>query len=153
MESRAVNAYARNSKLAAYQSISAHGAVAGADSHALVQMLMDAAIERMASARACVERGEIARKAKLLHSAVVLIAELRGSLDLSKGGELAQNLSDLYDYMTRRLIQANLSSDARAVAEVLALLGEIRGAWIAIGPEVKHGPDVKQGAAAAASAA
>lgn len=134
-----MNIHSHNSKLAAYKTISAHGAVAGADSHALVQMLMDAAIERMTSARACVERGEIARKAKLLHSAVVLIAELRGSLNLEKGGEIAQNLSDLYDYMARRLIQANLSSDTRAIAEVLGLLGEVRGAWAAIGPEVKQG--------------
>ena len=106
-----------------------------------------AAVERITSARASIERGEIARKAKLLHSAVVLIAELRGSLDLKKGGDLAQNLSDLYDYMARRLIQANLASDPRAITEVLGLLGEIRGAWVAIGPEVKHG------APAAASAA
>ena len=143
-----MNTHWRNSKLAAYQSISAHGAVAGADSHALVQMLMEAALERMTSARGCIERGEIARKAKLLHSAVVLIAELRGSLDLKGGGDLARNLSDLYDYMARRLIQANLTSDPRAIAEVLDLLGEIRGAWVAIGPAVKHAP-----AAAAASAA
>lgn len=142
-----MNTHSRNSKLAAYQSVSAHGAVAGADPHALVQMLMDAAVERLTTARACIERGEIARKAKLLHSAVVLIAELRGSLDLKKGGELAQNLSDLYEYMARRLIQANLSSDAHAITEVLSLLGEIRGAWVAIGPEVRRG------APAAASAA
>ncbi len=134
-----MNTHVRNSKLAAYQSVSAHCAVAGADPHALVQMLMDAAVERLTSARACIERGEIARKAKLLHSAVVLIAELRGSLDLNKGGDLAQNLSDLYEYMARRLIQANLSSDARAITEVLSLIGEIRSAWVAIGPEVKSG--------------
>ena len=142
-----MNSHLRNPKLAASQSVSAHGAVAGADPHALVQMLMDAAVERLTSARACIERGEIARKAKLLHSAVVLIAELRGNLDLKKGGDLAQNLSDLYEYLARRLIQANLSSDARAITEVLSLLGEIRGAWVAIGPEVKRG------ASAAASAA
>ena len=141
-----MNTQSQKSKLAAYRSISAQGAVAGADSHALVQMLMDAAVERMTSARACVERGEIALKAKLLHSAVVLIAELRGSLDLEKGGELAQNLSDLYEYMARRLIQANLASDVGAITEVLGLLGEVRSAWVAIGPEVKQVP-------AAASAA
>ena len=142
-----MNTHSRNSKLAAYQSVSAHGAVAGADPHALVQMLMDASVERLTSARACIERGEIARKAKLLHSAVVLIAELRGSLDLKKGGELAQNLSDLYDYMARRLIQANLSSDAHAITEVLSLLGEIRSAWVAIGPEVKRGTPAAASAA------
>lgn len=75
--------------------------------------------------------------ASLLHSSVVLVAELRGSLDLQKGGTIAQNLSDLYEYMTRRLMHANLNSDAAAVAEVQGLLGEIRSAWVAIGPEVR----------------
>ena len=44
--------------------------------------------------------GETRRKAGLLHSAVILVAELRGSLNLQDGGPLAQNLNDLYDYMT-----------------------------------------------------
>ncbi|MGH8290349.1 MAG: flagellar export chaperone FliS [Steroidobacteraceae bacterium] len=132
--------YSPQSKLAAYRSVSAHGAVADADPHALVLTLFNAALERIAAARACIERGETVRKAALLHSAAILIAELRGSLDMAKGGPLAQNLSALYGYMTRRLIHANLNSDAQAAAEVLGLLGEIRGAWAAIGPEVRHQP-------------
>src|SRR5579863_3265822 len=99
MEYGAVSAYARNAKLAAYQSVSVHGGVAGADPHKLVLMLMDGALERLAVARACLERGQIARKAQLLTSCTTLIAELRGSLNVQKGGELARNLSDLYEYM------------------------------------------------------
>jgi flagellar secretion chaperone FliS len=126
------------SKLAAYRSVIAHGAVADADPHTLVLTVMDAAIARLGAARACIERGETVRRASLLHSAVILIAELRGSLDVEKGGSLAQNLSDLYEYMTRRLIHANLNGDQRATAEVLNLIGEIRGAWVAIGPQVRQ---------------
>jgi flagellar secretion chaperone FliS len=132
-----VSSYARNSRLAAYQTVSVHGGIADADPHRMIQMLLDAAAERMATARGCIERGEIARKARLLHSCVTIIAELRGSLNMAEGGALAQNLSDLYDYMIRRLLLANISSDAKIVAEVAALLEEVRGAWIAIGPEVR----------------
>jgi flagellar protein FliS len=135
-----VNPYSPQSKVAAYRSVSAHGAVADADPHALVLALFDATLERVNAARACIERAEIKRKAALLHSAVILVAELRGSLDLQKGGSLAQNLSDLYEYMTRRLIHANLNSDAQAVTEVASLLGELRGAWAAIGPQVRQAP-------------
>jgi len=142
-----VSLHSPQSKLAAYRSVSAFGAVANADPHSLVLTLFDAAFERIAAARACVERGEPIRKAALLHSSVILIAELRGSLNLQQGGALARNLSDLYDYMARRLIHANLNSDAGALTEVLSLLGEIRGAWAAIGPQVR------QSAAQAASAA
>lgn len=132
-----MSAYARNSKLAAYQSVSAHGAVAGADSHRLVLMLMDGVLERLAVARACMERGEIVRKVQLLNSCNTLIAELRGSLNLQQGGELARNLSDLYEYMMRQLVRANADGNAGFVKEVSSLLGEVRGAWVAIGPEVR----------------
>jgi flagellar secretion chaperone FliS len=134
---RLVSPYTPQSKIAAYRSVSAHGAVADTHPHALVLTLFDATLERMSAARSCIERGETRRKAGLLHSAVILIAELRGSLDLQKGGPLAQNLSNLYEYMTRRLMHANLNGDADAVTEVITLLAEIRGAWAAIGPEVR----------------
>jgi len=132
-----VSAYARNSKVAAYQSVSVHGGVAGADPHRLVLMLMDGALERMAIARGYIERGQIAKKAQALHQCVSIVNELRGSLNLAQGGALAQNLSDLYDYMLRQLLRANVDSDLKCVKEVASLMGEIRGAWLAIGPEVR----------------
>jgi flagellar protein FliS len=137
MEHCAVSAYARNSKLAAYQSVSVHGNVAGADPHRLVLMLMDGVLERLAVARASIERGEIAKKAQLLHSCTTLIAELRGSVNMKHGGELARNLSDLYEYMARQLIRANAESNVDFIKEVASLLGEVRNAWVAIGPEVR----------------
>lgn len=137
MEHGVLSSFARNSSLAAYNSVSVHGGVANADPHRLIQMLMDALAERLSHARGCIERREIGRKAKLLHSCVTLVAELRGSLNMAEGGELAQNLNNLYDYMTRQLLEANVQNDAARVAEVLGLLNEIRSAWIAIGPEVR----------------
>jgi flagellar protein FliS len=133
-----VSAYPRNSKLAAYQSVSIHGNVAGADPHRLVLMLMDGILERMTVARACIERGEVARKAKLLHSCVTLLSELRGSLNIARGGDLARNLSELYDYMSRQLLRANVESNIEYIKEVTSLLGEVRSAWLAIGPEVRR---------------
>jgi flagellar protein FliS len=133
-----VNAYSRNAKLAAYQSNAVHGGVAAADPHGLVLMLMNAAVERLTTARGCIERREIVQKAKLLHSCVRIVGELRGTLNLSAGGPIAQNLSDLYEYMARRLLRANIDNDIACVNEVLSLLGEIRSAWVAIGPEVSR---------------
>ncbi|HUN75127.1 MAG TPA: flagellar export chaperone FliS [Steroidobacteraceae bacterium] len=129
---------AQKSRLAAYESVSVQGGVAAADPHGLIVLLMDGAMERMATARGCIEHREIVRKAKLLHSAVRIIAELRGVLNLAQGGAIAQNLSDLYDYMARRLILANAQNDVGCINEVMSLLGEIRGAWVAIGPQVRQ---------------
>lgn len=148
-----MNAYARNSKVAAYQSIAVHGAVSGADPHRLILILMDTALERMAAARGCIERRQIVQKAKLLHNCVHLVAELRGTLNMAEGGALAQNLSDLYDYMIRRLLRANNENDIACLTEVSSLLGEIRGAWAAIGPEVRPAPQPAPSLSQAASAA
>ncbi|HVN46026.1 MAG TPA: flagellar export chaperone FliS [Steroidobacteraceae bacterium] len=126
-----------NRNLAVYQSVAVEGGVANADPHALVQMLLDGIVERINTARACMEQGERVRKAKLLHSCVTLVAELRGSLDLTRGGALARNLSDLYEYIATRLVLANLQDDSALLAESLSLIGEIRSAWIAIGPQVR----------------
>jgi flagellar protein FliS len=133
-----VSANGRNSGLATYNSVSVHGGVANADPHRLVQMLLDAAVERMVTARGCIERGEIVRKAKLLHSCVILVAELRGTLNMAAGGALAQNLSAVYEYITRQLLLANLNNDTGRITEALGLLGNIRSAWVEIGPQVRQ---------------
>lgn len=136
-----MSAYRANSKLAAYQSVSVHGGIASADPHRLVLMLIDGALERLAMARGCIERnerGDIAKKAQLLQQCVSIITELRGSLNLSEGGQVAQNLSDLYEYMLRRLLIANADNNLDCVREVASLLNEIRSAWVAIGPEVRQ---------------
>ena len=63
------------------------------------------------------------RQASLLHSCVTIVGELRGVLNLGAGGPLAQNLSDLYDYMIRRLLLANAKSDCACITEVAAAAG------------------------------
>lgn len=119
-------------KLAAYSSASAHGGVAAADPHKLIIMLMDGAIERIRAARGCIERGDRVEKAKLIHRTIAIIGELRGSLDLAAGGQIAANLSELYDYMSRRLLAATLENNIPMLDEVGKLLHDIRSAWVEI---------------------
>jgi len=125
------------SKLAAYRSTSVHSGVAAADPHRLVVMLMDGALERIARARGCIENGALQEKNDLLASAVAIIDELRVSLDLKAGGPIAANLEDLYDYMCRQLVKANLSNRIETLDEVSHLLSEIRSAWIALPAEAR----------------
>ena len=125
---------------AAYSSISAHGGVAAADPHRLIQMLMDGALERIAHARGHLEHGQFAEKNRLLHAAVTIIGELRASLDLRGGGAIAANLDDLYDYMCRQLIAANLQNRIATLDEVSHLLGMMRSAWIAMPAEILAAP-------------
>src|SRR5687767_10179097 len=121
-----------SAKLAAYRSTSAHAGVAAADPHRLVLMLMDGALERIATARGLMSRGGGAEKAQLLHRAVAIIDELRNSLNFKAGGEVSHNLDALYEYMCTRLVQANASNKPEWLDEVSRLLGEIRSAWLQI---------------------
>ena len=95
----------------------------------LIQMLFDGLIESLTAAQGHLQRGAIQEKGKSLSRASRIVVGLQSSLDFKKGGELAQNLNELYSYVTRRLIHANARNDLQAVVEVLGLMGEIREAW------------------------
>src|SRR5262245_36456104 len=125
-------AYSRSSNLAAYQTVAAHGGVAASDPHRLILMLMDGALERIAAARGAIENGAQDAKSRLLHRAVAIIDELRASLNTERGGAIAANMADLYEYIGRQLLRANLESRVDLLDEVGHLLREIRSAWIQI---------------------
>jgi flagellar secretion chaperone FliS len=129
-----MSGYPRAGNLAAYQTVATHGGVAASDPHGLVLMLLDGAIERISSARGFMANRVLAEKGQLIGRAVAIIDELRVSLDMTQGGELAQNLGSLYDYIGRQLMKANAENRVDLLDEVCGLLQEIRSAWIAIPP-------------------
>lgn len=118
-------------KASAYQSVKAWSSTTR-DPRELVVMLYDGALERIAQARGCIEHGRIADKLKLLGRAIEIVDELRGSLDLARGGPIAANLDDLYAYVGRRLVEANALNKVEVLDEVTSLLQELRQGWAAI---------------------
>jgi flagellar secretion chaperone FliS len=125
----------RKKGLASYGEVSVQAGTAYADSVQLIQMLFDGLIDSLSAAEGQIERKEIQAKGESLSRATRIVLGLQGSLDLEKGGEIAANLADLYDYCTRRLMHANLKNDVEAVQEVKKLMGEIREAWAQV-PEL-----------------
>jgi len=124
--------FSRAPKLAAYRSTAAHGSVAAADPHGLVLLLMNGSLERIAAARGCIQNKAYVEKARLIHRAVAIVDELRASLNLQKGGAVAANLNELYDYMCRQLLTATVTNDTEVLDEVLGLLQRIRDAWLEV---------------------
>jgi flagellar protein FliS len=112
-----------------YQQVRDVGAVGGLSPGQLIQMLMQAALERIATAKGCLLRGDIARKGEQISRVIGILDGLRASLNTEAGGELAERLEALYDYMERRLLHGNLHNDLAALDEVARLLGEIKSAW------------------------
>ncbi|NLJ13418.1 flagellar export chaperone FliS [Denitrificimonas caeni] len=115
-----------------YQSVNTQAQAIEADPHRLIQMLFEGGLTRLAQARGAMEREQTALKGELLSKAIGIVGGLRQALDLEKGGEIAANLDRLYEYMTTRLMEANLKNDLAIVEEVSDLLREVKTGWDAI---------------------
>lgn len=114
----------------AYAKIGVESAVMSASQQQLVVMLFDGALSALIRARLFMQDGNIEGKGKSLSKAINIIeAGLKEGLAESRGDELADNLLDLYNYMTRRLLEANLHNDVAAIEEVEGLLRNIADAW------------------------
>jgi flagellar secretion chaperone FliS len=127
--------YGTDSGINAYRATGAAGHVAAADPHRLVQLMLEGALDRLAMAKGHMDQGRIGPKAEAVSRAMALVDTLNASLDLDKGGEVAANLRGLYDYATRRLLEANFRNDAAILDEVAGLLKEVKLGWDAIAPQ------------------
>lgn len=128
----------KRSAVAQYGKVAAESEVGYASPHRLVQMLMEGALDKVATAKGCIERGDLEGKSRQLTWAMSIVNGLRTSLDMDAGGSIAANLDDLYTYMTRRMIDASVDNDAEVLAEVIDLMLEIKGAWDAMPDEVRN---------------
>ncbi len=124
--------------LAQYGQASTQSAVTTASPHRLIQMLMEGALEKIARAKGHMQRGEIAEKGRHVGWAISIIDGLRTSLDHDAGGEMAANLEQLYDYMSRRLVEANARNSTDYLDEVTELLRGIKSAWDELPQEVRQ---------------
>jgi flagellar protein FliS len=119
-----------------YANVKVYSGVENASPHRLIQMLFEGALERIAQAKGAMLQNQIARKGELLTRAVAIVGGLQGSLNDNQGGELAAQLNGLYDYIIRRLTQANFENKPEYLDECGKLLGEIKTAWDAISSQV-----------------
>lgn len=119
----------------AYAQIGLETGVLAASPHKLILMLFEGARISLASALVHMKNGEITAKGEAISKAITIITSgLQASLQIKAGAELGERLNALYDYMSRRLLEANLYNRPEYIEEVARLLGELNQAWEAIGP-------------------
>jgi flagellar protein FliS len=125
----------------AYANVGLETGVGAASPHQLVVMLFDGALVSVLSAQTHMKAGNIAAKGAAISKAITIIDNgLRAALDHKAGGEIAANLEALYDYISRRLLQANLENNLDMLEEARKLLADLRETWTAIGPQVEQQP-------------
>jgi len=118
-----------------YQTTHIQGKVAASSPHGLVAMLLQGILDKLAKAKGSIARNDIASRGQEISASIRIIDSLRASLDLKHGGNIANSLHALYDYMERRLVQANASADPNIINEVARLVEEIKVAWDSIAKE------------------
>lgn len=122
-----------------YKSVDLRATVETASPHKLISMLFDGAMAALARAKGAMERNSIQERTTNLNKASEILVTLKGSLDIEKGGEVAENLDALYDYMLRAVMQANRNNDLAKVQEVMDLIGEVKQGWSEMPNDIKIG--------------
>jgi flagellar protein FliS len=118
-----------------YAAVQVQSSIAEATPHRLTAMLFDGALERIARAKGHIQRSELAAKGELISASVAIVNELAGSLDRNAAPELVDRLGGLYEYVLRRLSEANASNRIEPLDEAGRLLGTVAEAWHAINPD------------------
>ena len=124
----------------AYARVGVETSVNAASAHKLIELLFNGFMDSLVTARGAMRARQIEAKGKAIGRAVRIVEEgLKAGLNLEGGGRLAADLHALYAYVGLRLLQANLRNDESALDECARLLGPLRDAWVAIGPQVEAG--------------
>ncbi|WP_342651048.1 flagellar export chaperone FliS [Pseudomonas sp. REB1044] len=118
-----------------YQKVNGVAQTSEASPHRLVQMLMQGGLDRLAQAKGAMARKDVAQKGVLIGKAIDIIGGLREGLDLENHANSLTDLDNLYQYMSRRLIEANVNSDPAIIDEVARLLITVKEGWDAIGDQ------------------
>jgi flagellar protein FliS len=114
--------------------------ILSADPVELVRMLYQGAIARVRDARDHLAAGDIAARSRAISKAIEMLSELTSSLDHDRGGEIAARLSQLYDYMQRRLLEANFQQADPPLADVLGLLMTLAEGWEGVSQSQEPAP-------------
>src|SRR5207247_1210243 len=116
--------------LQSYASLERESGVPNASPQRLIIMLYDGALKSVFAAKAAMIRGDTPAKGAAVSKAVAIIDEgLCAVLNVDAGGEIAQNLMALYEYISTRLLHANLKNDLASLDEAARLLTELKHAW------------------------
>ncbi|EMI5489836.1 flagellar export chaperone FliS [Providencia stuartii] len=121
----------------AYQQVDIESEIINATPYQLISILYKGALSALKRAEIFMQQNEIAAKGKELSKAIDIIdTGLKHALNHDAGGEIADNLASLYDYMVIRLLKANLENNVAYIQEVYQLLSDLASTWQQIGANV-----------------
>ncbi|MBM7623038.1 flagellar export chaperone FliS [Sporohalobacter salinus] len=111
-----------------------------ANQNKLLIMLYQGCIKFLKLAKEGIEEGDIEKKNEYLQRSQSIINELKNTLDFEQGDDIAQDLDQLYDFMNRQLIAANIQNKAELVDEVRELMKDLLVTWREVIDTQEDGP-------------
>ncbi len=120
-----------------YQQVELDIGIMDADPHRIIQLLLEGVLFRLSKAKQVMSEKKYAQKAKYIGKSMDIINGLRASLNIEAGGKLSKDLSDLYEYMVRRLLEASKKNDTAIIDEVIHLITNIKSAWDQVPQDVR----------------
>ncbi|HWB83340.1 MAG TPA: flagellar export chaperone FliS [Bryobacteraceae bacterium] len=111
--------------------------ILSADPVELIRLLYHAATGAVRDARRHLAEGNIAERSRSISKAGEILVELNGALDHGRGGEISKQLEQVYDYMQRKLLEANFHQSDALLAEVLGLLSTLSEGWDGVANRLK----------------
>lgn len=109
-----------------------------ADRIRLIIMLYDGVVRFNKCAQRAIKEGDVEGRNTYLNRSQAIINELQNSLNMEEGGEIANNLSRLYDFSIGKLTEANFKNDFSAVEAVTKVINELKSGWEGIASEKPH---------------
>lgn len=118
----------------AYKSVDLETAVLSASPHALITMLMDETIKRIKLASIHMEERRFADKGACIGKAIVIIQDgLLSALNIEQGGQIAEQLKALYEYVTQHLVLASARNDPELLKVCQDIMTDLRSGWVEMG--------------------
>ncbi len=119
----------------------------------LLVMLFDAAVKKLHTAKRAIGGRKIEEAHTNLVKVQKIFSELMVALDFDMGGDLAKQLFSIYEFVHRRLVDANISQDTAIIDEVLPIVDQLREGWTAAVAKFEEDPEAARAEAQAAKAA
>ncbi|MFT5790289.1 MAG: flagellar protein FliS [Shewanella sp.] len=126
--------------LQSYRKVSLDSEISVASPHRIIQMMFAGALQRIAQSRYAIDNHDLQNKGIYIGKAIGIINGLNNSLnmDADDNGDVAKNLNNLYDFMLRRITEANINNDAKALDDVSEILRTIKEGWDQIPTDEHH---------------
>lgn len=121
-----------------YNDIGRFSGIENSSPHKLVDIMYSTAIDRLSQATGMIERNETVAKGQAISKTISIIEELRRTLDMEKGGDVAISFHDLYVYINERLVTANMKNDITILDECKSLIRELQEGWNGIPEDVRN---------------